>query len=59
MAEGTNLYRYTFTALNAYSIPQYTLKEKGEKGKPHFGRKVEFILKSRYVLETNTNEPQW
>lgn len=35
MAEGTNLYRYTFTALNAYSIPQYTLKEKGEKGKPH------------------------
>lgn len=54
----TNLYRHTFTALNAYSIPQFTLKEKKEKGKPHL-RKIEFILKNRYMLETNTNEPQW
>lgn len=38
MVEGTNLYKHSLPISKAYSIPQFTLKEKGKKGKPHFSK---------------------
>lgn len=49
MVEGTNLYRHSLIALNAYSMPpQFTLKQKAHiKGK----REIQFILKNKYIQD--------